>query len=229
MGKLSTLEIRVNPKATATGNNYTPIPKSLKCAATHYPNNVIEEDYTIKKLRIQARHDKKPFEIEVTLPTLMTLNQAIIASELERSHLKVLTHRDHADTLGKALNTAETELNEARDELTELRQLLNNTLKRVADQENEIKTLKVQIKKPTHNIYSFLSAKASLALSLTLVKKTRFTALPQIPQNQASYITIEPDNGSDIRDLKNIISYMRTHTESPTNQYLLILIHIIKE
>ncbi|KAF2180119.1 hypothetical protein K469DRAFT_715746 [Zopfia rhizophila CBS 207.26] len=72
----------------------------------------------------------------------MTLNQAIIASELERSHLKILTHCDHADTLGKALNTSETKLNKARDELAELYQLLNNTLKRVADQENKIKTLK---------------------------------------------------------------------------------------
>ncbi|KAF2174426.1 hypothetical protein K469DRAFT_712061 [Zopfia rhizophila CBS 207.26] len=30
MGKLSTLEMRVDPKATATSNDYTPIPKSLR-------------------------------------------------------------------------------------------------------------------------------------------------------------------------------------------------------
>ncbi|KAF2179296.1 hypothetical protein K469DRAFT_716555 [Zopfia rhizophila CBS 207.26] len=226
MGKLSTLEMRVDPKATATGNDYTLIPKSLKCAATHYPDNVIREDYTIKKLRIQARHDKKLF--------------------LEHSHLKVLTHCDHADTLGKALNTAETKLNEARDELAEL--------------QNEIKILRVQIKKPTHNIYFFLSVKASLALLSTPVKKTRFTALLQTPQNQAGYVAVGPDNASPylpatplatltvgshqgnsrsarfpdppmLKDGKdeNIVSYMRTRTEGPANQYLLTLIRIIRE
>ena len=78
----------------------------------------------------------------ITLPNLMAVEQPILAHELERCYLKTLTYRDHTDTLGKALNTAEVELAEAKDELTELRQLLNDTLEQVADQEEEIKTLR---------------------------------------------------------------------------------------
>jgi hypothetical protein len=57
----------------------------------------------------------------ITLLNLMTLEQLTVANELERFYLKVLTYRNHTDTLGKALNTAEVELAEARDELTKLR------------------------------------------------------------------------------------------------------------
>jgi hypothetical protein len=63
----------------------------------------------------------------------MTLKQPTVANELKRFYLKVLTYRDYTDTLGKALNTAEVELAKARDELTKLRQLLNDTLKQVAN------------------------------------------------------------------------------------------------
>ena len=38
IGKLSTLKIRVDPKATATSKAYTLVPKLLKCAATYYIN-----------------------------------------------------------------------------------------------------------------------------------------------------------------------------------------------
>jgi len=60
MGKLSTLEMRVDPRATATSEAYTPAPKSLKCKATFYVNE-FEEDRAIKRNRVLARHKKKPF------------------------------------------------------------------------------------------------------------------------------------------------------------------------
>jgi hypothetical protein len=191
MGKLSTLEMRVDPGATATSEAHTPAPKSLRCEATFYVNE-FEEDRAIKQNRVLARHRKKPAtvmtdkvtwgtevyepqEVTITLPNLMTLEQPTVANELERFYLKVLTYRDHTDTLGKALNTAEVELAEARDELTELRQLLNDTLEQVADQEEEIKTLRTQaatLKPASHRPHSFLSAKASQALSSSPAKRT---------------------------------------------------------
>jgi hypothetical protein len=63
----------------------------------------------------------------------MTLKQLTVANKLKRFYLKVLTYRNHTNTLGKALNTAKVKLAEARDELTKLRQLLNDTLKQVAN------------------------------------------------------------------------------------------------
>ena len=52
MGKLSALEKRVDPKATATSEAHTPAFKSLRCAAAHYTNNELKEDYAIKQQRI---------------------------------------------------------------------------------------------------------------------------------------------------------------------------------
>ena len=52
MGKLSTLELRVDPSATATSETYTPIIKLLKCTAMYYNAKVFKEDYTLKKNRI---------------------------------------------------------------------------------------------------------------------------------------------------------------------------------
>jgi hypothetical protein len=69
----------------------------------------------------------------ITLPNLIAVEQLILAHELERCYLKTLTYRDHTNTLGKALNTAEVELAKAKDELTKLRQLLNDTLEQVAN------------------------------------------------------------------------------------------------
>jgi hypothetical protein len=59
IGKLSTLEMRVDPGATATSEAYTPAPKSLRCEATFYVNE-FEEDRAIKQNRVLARHRKKP-------------------------------------------------------------------------------------------------------------------------------------------------------------------------
>jgi hypothetical protein len=212
MGKLSTLEMRVDPGATATSEAHTPAPKSLRCEATFYVSE-FEEDRAIKQNRVLARHRKKPAtvttdkvtwgtevyepqEVTITLPNLMTLEQPTVANELERFYLKVLTYRDHTDTLGKALNTAEVELAEARDELTELRQLLNDTLEQVADreevianQEKEIKTLRTQAATPkpaSHRPHSFLSAKASQVLSSSPAKYTPKKQLRFEPQTPAT-------------------------------------------
>jgi len=57
----------------------------------------------------------------ITLPYLITIKQLIVASELERCYLKVLTYCNYANTLGKALNTAKVELAKAKDNLTKLR------------------------------------------------------------------------------------------------------------
>ena len=54
----------------------------------------------------------------VKLPDLIVLKQVVVANELKRTYLKLLAYQDHADTLGKALNTAEVKLTKAKDELT---------------------------------------------------------------------------------------------------------------
>jgi septal ring factor EnvC (AmiA/AmiB activator) len=113
--------------------------------------------------------------VTITLLNLITLKQLIVANKLKRFYLKVLTYRNYTDTLGKALNTAKVELAKARDELTKLRQLLNDTLKQVANQEEEIKTLRTQaatLKPASHRPHSFLLAKASQALSSSPAKRT---------------------------------------------------------
>ena len=69
MGKLSTLETRVDPEATATSEDYTPVLRSLRCKAIYYTDSVLREDYTIKKLRLRARHDKKPLTLSTERTT----------------------------------------------------------------------------------------------------------------------------------------------------------------
>jgi hypothetical protein len=71
--------------------------------------------------------------VTITLLNLITLKQLTVANKLKRFYLKVLTYRDYTNTLGKALNTAKVKLAKARDKLTKLRQLLNDTLKQVAN------------------------------------------------------------------------------------------------
>ena len=141
--------MRVDSKATATSKAYTLAPKLLKCAATYYINK-FQENCAIKQGYVQARHNKKPFiatldavfqrnktyklqKITITLLYLITIKQLIVASKLKRCYFKVLTYCNYANTLGKALNTAKVELAKAKDNLTKLRQLLNNTLKQVAN------------------------------------------------------------------------------------------------
>ena len=141
--------MRVDSKATATSEAYTLAPKLLKCAATYYVNE-FQEDCAVKQGCVQARHNKKPFiatldavsqrnktyklqKITITLLYLITIKQLIVASELERCYLKVFTYCNYANTLGKALNTTKVELAKAKDNLTKLRQLLNDTLKQVAN------------------------------------------------------------------------------------------------
>ena len=141
--------MRVDSKATATSKAYTLAPKSLKCAATYYINK-FQKNCAIKQSCVQARYNKKPFiatldivfqrnktyklqKIIITLLYLITIKQLIIASKLERCYFKVFTYYNYANTLGKALNTAKVELTKAKDNLTKLRQLLNNTLKQVAN------------------------------------------------------------------------------------------------
>jgi hypothetical protein len=63
----------------------------------------------------------EPQEVTITLLNLITLKQLIVANKLKRCYLKVLTYRDHSNTLGKALNTAKVELAKAKDKLTKLR------------------------------------------------------------------------------------------------------------
>jgi hypothetical protein len=60
IGKISTLEMRVDPRATATSEAHTLAPKSLKCEAAFYGSE-LEEDRAIKQNRVLARHKKKPF------------------------------------------------------------------------------------------------------------------------------------------------------------------------
>jgi hypothetical protein len=51
--------MRVDPRATATSEAYTPAPKSLRYDATFYVNK-FKEDRAIKQNRVLARHRKKP-------------------------------------------------------------------------------------------------------------------------------------------------------------------------
>lgn len=106
MGKLSKLEMRVNPAALPTSTDYTPEPRSLRCEAHFYADEVFKEDYSIKTTRARAQQSRKPLtlrtesvswgvtdyeptDIVIDLPNLMAADQAIIANELLRHCLKV--------------------------------------------------------------------------------------------------------------------------------------------
>lgn len=59
MGKLSQLEMRVNPTAQPTQDDHTPEPRSLAGQAQFYAEDVFKEDYTIKTARARARFARK--------------------------------------------------------------------------------------------------------------------------------------------------------------------------
>jgi len=186
MGKLSQLELRVNPNAQPTSEAHTPAYRSLVCSAKFYTDKVLREDYEIKTIRARAQYSWKPpvittdpvtwgdetfdsVNLQVDLPSLMAYDQAIVASELVRHATKVQAYRDHADTLGKAVNVVETELRETQEELQELQALLNETLERLADREDEVKKLKATTTPAVTPARSknFLSARAKQALLAT--------------------------------------------------------------
>lgn len=208
MGKLSRLEMRVDPTAQPTGDAHTPEPRSLRCETQFYAEDVFKEDYAIKTTRARAQQSKKTpslqtkattwgtteydsINLRLDLPHLMAADPAIVANELLQQSVKVQAYRDHADTLCKAVNVAEAERAGVEEELKELQKLLNETLERLADRDDEIKKLKAAaaataVATPTRD-RSFLSDRARQVLraspALTTPKKQlRFEpATPRTP------------------------------------------------
>jgi outer membrane murein-binding lipoprotein Lpp len=206
MGRLSELEKRVDPEAKPTNEEHTPGHRSLRCGHRFYAEEVFKEDYAIKTKRAYTQQKRKPFTIttesvtwgddtydprDVTadLPSLMAIKPVVVANELVRYCVKVQAYRDHADTLAKAVNTAEAEV-------VQLQQSHNAALEQVADLQEQNAELHKEIEAlrtsttatpatPTPRQPSYLSDRAQRVLSSPITPLG--TPPIGIPQKRVSF------------------------------------------